>query len=218
MDKLHTAPCCSLILPSTIRSSKRFLQVVQLKSCTDIYCCRPCQYSTLFVLASSVIVFELAVAEYEVCVSIWRYEFAKMASECRGSVPSLLWPSVKRSGIRKRYRPTPFFISSFLILTSFYQLIVGVESYCYTWSHAVTHTHTYTHTHTHTYTHARARGRNPLDKGSAQPTYRSPVVVVPLCEMSVFQLFCKAYVRTWVTGSWTLWCLAVVFIPWQERK
>jgi hypothetical protein len=95
MNKLHVSPCCSFILyiilfyflPPTIRSSKLFLQVVQLKSCTYISWRHPCQYSTLFILASSVIVLELAVLEYEVCVSIWRYEVAKMAYGCRGSVP-----------------------------------------------------------------------------------------------------------------------------------
>jgi len=35
------------------------------------------------------------------------------------------------------------FLSS-LMLTPFYLLTVGVESYCCTWSHSMTHTHTNT--------------------------------------------------------------------------
>ena len=39
------------------------------------------------------------------------------------------------------------FLSHFLFLTSFYPIIGGLECYCCTWSHSVTHTHTHTHTH-----------------------------------------------------------------------
>jgi len=42
----------------------------------------------------------------------------------------------------------------FLSLTSFYLLIVGIEGYCCTWSHWVTHT--------------RARGRTPLNERSVR--------------------------------------------------
>jgi len=36
----------------------------------------------------------------------------------------------------------PSFLSIFfLILTSFYLTVVGVEGYCCTWSHSMTHTH-----------------------------------------------------------------------------
>ena len=36
-----------------------------------------------------------------------------------------------------------FFLSSFLSLTSFCLIILGVESYCCIWSHRMTHTHTH---------------------------------------------------------------------------
>jgi len=39
-----------------------------------------------------------------------------------------------------------FFLSFFVITTSFYLLNLGVEDYCKTWSHSVTHTQTDTHT------------------------------------------------------------------------
>jgi hypothetical protein len=48
-----------------------------------------------------------------------------------------------------------FFLSFFLILTSYYILIVDVEVYCCTWSHSMTHTPT-------------TLGRAPLDEGSSQ--------------------------------------------------
>ena len=52
--------------------------------------------------------------------------------------------------------------SSFLLSsTFFYVLVVGVEGYCYIWSHLRTHTHTHTNTHT------RARIRTALVEGTA---------------------------------------------------
>ena len=50
--------------------------------------------------------------------------------------------------------------SLFFSLTSLYLLIVGIQSYCCTWSYSMTHTHT----------HARTRtlGRNPRAEGSAR--------------------------------------------------
>ena len=48
-----------------------------------------------------------------------------------------------------------FFLPLFLILTSFYLLIVVMEGYCCTSSHSVIHKHIHTHTHT--------LGRIPLD-------------------------------------------------------
>jgi hypothetical protein len=116
MNKLHTAPCCSFILPSAIIFSLRFLQGFLLKPCACISWSYPCQYRSLFILASSVIVFERAVADYEVCVSIWRYEVAEIASRFRVSVASLLLPSVTRARFRKRYRPTSLSLSFFLSL------------------------------------------------------------------------------------------------------
>ena len=35
----------------------------------------------------------------------------------------------------------PFFLSVFLIMTSFYLLIVGIDGYCYSWLHSMTNIH-----------------------------------------------------------------------------
>ena len=47
-----------------------------------------------------------------------------------------------------------FFIL-FFVITSVYLLLVGIEGYCCTWSHSLTHTHA----------RARSLGRTPLDEG-----------------------------------------------------
>jgi hypothetical protein len=49
--------------------------------------------------------------------------------------------------------------SFFLILSTFYLLIVGLEGYCCTWSQSMTHTR------------ARALGKKPLEEGSARRRY-----------------------------------------------
>ena len=56
-----------------------------------------------------------------------------------------------------------FFLSFFLSVTAFYPITVGVEYYCCTWLHSVTHTHTHTHTHTQTNTRKNASGQRITD-------------------------------------------------------
>jgi hypothetical protein len=77
-------------------------------------------------------------------------------------------------------------------------------------------THTYIYTQ---YIHTRARAVGLLwTRDRPNLLISSRIFVVSMCEMPFFQLFCKAYVSTGITGSWTLWCLTIMFIPWQERK
>jgi hypothetical protein len=85
---------------------------------------------------------------YSVSVDCWHFCFWDVSCACR----RLRHWGDTLSVIEEAMAKTYFF---FLILTSFYPLIVGVEVYCCPWSYSVTltHTHSYTHTHTHTHTH-----------------------------------------------------------------
>jgi hypothetical protein len=72
-------------------------------------------------------------------------------------------------------------MSSYFTVTSFYLTIVGVQRYCCTWSHSVTHTHSVRHLYRKdrpvTKTDNKARGairtRDPSKKDAADPRLRS---------------------------------------------